>query len=376
MNTQQNLINMKLVLIVSFFTSFLLSFWLVRYSHVHARFTADTDLSGVQKFHTIAVPRVGGIGIFLGILLALSVRYFQNSEVGTFGLLLIAASLPAFLSGLIEDLTKRVGVRVRLLATVASAGLAGYFLNAWLSSVQILGIDNLMLAYPFVAIAITCFAVGGVANAFNIIDGYNGLSAMVAVIILSGIAYVAFQVSDFPIMIAALAMIGALLGFLVWNYPRGLIFLGDGGAYFVGFWIAELSVLLTSRHPEVSKWFPLLLCLYPIFETLFTIYRRVILKRVHPGMPDASHLHQLIYMRIVRWSVGGDDGKPTTQRNAMTSPYLWVLAALSVIPAILFWRYHLVLKAFAVLFAVTYIWIYWSIVRFKAPDWIRIRSGS
>ena len=364
------------VLVLSFLISLLVTLWIVRYSYLHVRFTADSDLSGVQKFHTVAVPRVGGIGIFLGVLLALSMRYFQSAEVGIFGLLLIAVSLPAFLSGLIEDLTKRVGVRVRLFATIASAGLAGYFLNAWLNSVQILGIDNLMLAYPFVAIALTCFAVGGVANAFNIIDGYNGLSAMVAVIILSGIAYVAFQVSDYEIMIAALAMIGALLGFLVWNYPCGLIFLGDGGAYFIGFWIAELSVLLTSRHPEVSKWFPLLLCLYPIFETLFTIYRRIVLKRVHPGMPDASHLHQLIYMRIVRWSVGGEDGLRTTQRNAMTSPYLWVLATLSVIPAILFWRYHLVLKVFAVLFSITYIWIYWSIVRFKVPEWIRIRNGS
>jgi UDP-N-acetylmuramyl pentapeptide phosphotransferase/UDP-N-acetylglucosamine-1-phosphate transferase len=359
------------VLVLSFLVSLLATLWMVRYSHLHDHITADPDLSGVQKFHTVAVPRVGGVGIFLGILLALSMRYFQNAEVGTFGLLLIAASLPAFLSGLIEDLTKKVGVRARLFAAAASAAIAGCLLNAWLNSVQILGIDNLMLAYPFVAIAITCFAVAGVANAFNIIDGYNGLSAMVAVIILSGIAYVAFQVSDYAIMIAALAMIGALLGFLVWNYPRGLIFLGDGGAYFIGFWIAELSVLLTSRHPEVSKWFPLLLCFYPIFETLFTIYRRVILKRVHPVMPDASHLHQLIYMRIVRWSVGGEDGVPTAQRNAMTSPYLWVLAALSVIPAILFWRYHLVLKAFAALFAVTYVWLYWSIVRFKVPEWFR-----
>ena len=362
------------VLILSFLVSLITTLWVVRYSHLHAHLTADSDLSGVQKFHAVAVPRVGGIGIFLGAVLALSMRYFQNAEVGAFGLLLIAAGLPAFLSGLVEDLTKKVGVRVRLLATVASAGLAGFFLDAWLSSVQILGIDNLMLAYPFVAIAITCFAVGGVANAFNIIDGYNGLSATVAVIILSGITYVAFQVGDYSIMIAALAMIGALFGFLAWNYPRGLIFLGDGGAYFVGFWIAELSVLLTSRHAEVSKWFPLLLCFYPIFETLFTIYRRVIVKRVHPGMPDASHLHQLIYMRIVRWSVGDEHGALTTQRNAMTSPYLWVLAALSVIPAILFWRYHLVLKAFTVLFAVTYVWIYSSIVRFKVPEWLRISS--
>jgi len=362
------------VLALSFLISLLVTLWVVRYSHLHAHFTSDSDLSGVQKFHSVAVPRVGGVGIILGVFLALCMRYSQNVEVGSFGLLLVASSLPAFLSGLVEDVTKKVGVRVRLLATVASAGLAGYFLNAWLSSVQILGIDNLMLAYPFVAIAITCFAVGGVANAFNIIDGYNGLSAMVAVIILSGITYVAFQVGDFSIMIAAMAMIGALLGFLVWNYPRGLIFLGDGGAYLIGFWIAELSVLLTARHSEISKWFPLLLCFYPIFETLFTIYRRVILKRVHPGMPDASHLHQLIYMRIVRWSIGRDDSVLKTQRNAMTSPYLWVLAALSVMPAILFWRYHLALKAFAVLFAVIYVWLYWRIVRFKSPDWIRIRA--
>jgi len=362
------------VLVLSFLISLLVTLGILRYSHLHAHLTADSDLSGVQKFHTVAVPRVGGIGIILGVLFALASRYFQNAEVGSFGALLIVSSLPAFVAGLIEDLTKQVGVRLRLLATVASAGLAGYFLNAWLSSVQILGIDNLMLAYPVLAIAITCFAAGGVANAFNIIDGYNGLSAMVAVIILCGITYVAFQVSDYSIMIAALAMIGALLGFLVWNYPRGLIFLGDGGAYLVGFWIAELSVLLTARHPEVSKWFPLLLCFYPIFETLFTIYRRVILKRVHPGMPDASHLHQLIYMRIVRWSIGDLDGSLTTQRNAMTSPYLWVLATLAVIPAILFWRYHLVLKGFALLFAITYIWLYWRIVGFKVPKWIRLRG--
>ncbi len=362
------------VLVVSFLASLLIILWILRYRHLHVRFTADFDLSGVQKFHAVAVPRVGGAGIFLGVLIALSARYFQHPNVGSFGLLLLVSALPAFLSGLVEDLTKTVGVKARLMATLASAGLAGYFLNAWLSSVQILGIDNLMLAYPFLAIAITCFAVAGVANAFNIIDGYNGLSAMVAAIILSGIAYVAFQVSDYAIMIAALAMIGALLGFLVWNYPRGLIFLGDGGAYFVGFWIAELSVLLTSRHPEVSKWFPLLLCFYPIFETLFTIYRRVILKRVHPGMPDASHLHQLIYMRVVRWSIGSDDATLRTQRNALTSPYLWVLAALTVMPAILFWRYHLLLKAFAALFSFTYIWLYWSIVRFKSPVWLRVSN--
>lgn len=362
------------VLTISFLASFFSILVIVRYKHLHNHLTLDFDLAGIQKFHTVPVPRIGGLAIILAILTAQCVHYFQNNESGTFGLLLIFSSLPAFFFGLAEDLTKKVGIHIRLLATFASAGLAGYLLNSWLSSVQILGIDNLMLTYPFIAITITCFAVGGVANSFNIIDGYNGLSAMVAVIILSGIAYVAFQLGDYSIMIAALTMTSALLGFLLWNYPRGLIFLGDGGAYLIGFWIAELSVLLTARHPEVSKWFPLLLCFYPIFETLFTIYRRVFIKKSHLGMPDAFHLHQLIYRRIVRYGARNDNASINMRRNACTSPYLWMLTFLSTTTAILFWRYHIALKFFAVLFAVAYVYLYRSIVHFKIPNWICLRD--
>lgn len=143
----------------------------------------------------------------------------------------------------------------------------------------------------------------------------------------------------------------------------------------MGFWIAELSVLLTARHPEVSKWFPLLLCMYPIFETLFTIYRRVFIKKTHPGMPDAFHLHQLIYKRLVRWSINSDSAYSKAQRNALTSPYLWILCLLAVIPAVLFWRYHLVLKFFAVIFAISYVWFYWAIVRFKLPEYLIISNA-
>ncbi len=91
-------------------------------------------------------------------------------------------------------------------------------------------------------------------------------------------------------------------------------------------------------------------------------------------MPDALHLHQLIYMRIVRPSIGGHTDAAKAQCNALTSPYLWILTALAVIPAILFWQYHLVLKGFAVLFIVTYVWLYWAIVRFKSPRWLHLKG--
>lgn len=358
--------------VLSFVVSLIATLLVVRYSHLHEHITADHDLDGVQKFHANPVPRVGGLGLVVGLLAALGFRYFENREVGAFGLLLLLSAMPAFGLGFVEDLTKRVGVRIRLLATAVSAALAGYLLGAWLSSLQILGVDDLMAYFPVLAIAVTCFAVAGVANAFNIIDGYNGLSGMVGVIILGGVAYVAFQVNDTEIMIAAFAMIGAILGFLIWNYPRGLIFLGDGGAYLIGFWIAELSVLLTARHDEVSKWFPLLLCCYPIFETLFTIYRRMVIHRTHPGMPDAAHLHQMIYKRVVRWAVGSDAEIDKVIRNSMVAPYLWVLTAMAVIPAVFFWRDVWVLRGFVLLFALSYVIAYRRLVLFKVPKWIRV----
>jgi hypothetical protein len=91
-------------------------------------------------------------------------------------------------------------------------------------------------------------------------------------------------------------------------------------------------------------------------------------------MPDALHLHQLIYRRIVRWDIANKGQQLQIYRNSMTSPYLWILCLLGVIPAVLFWRYHLALKGFVALFSITYVCIYWAIVRYKIADYLIIRK--
>lgn len=364
-----------LTFVAAFVSSVVITLLVLRYVHLHEHVTADHDLVGVQKFHSRPVPRVGGAGLIIGVLIALCLRYFHDERVGGFGLLLLISAIPAFGIGFVEDLTKRAGVKIRLIIIAISTVLAGYLLGAWLESLEIVGIDYIMRIYPWVAVVLTCFAVVGVANAFNIIDGYNGLSSMVAVIILGGIAYVAFQLHDFEIMVASMVMMGAILGFLVFNYPRGLVFLGDGGAYLIGFWVAELSVLLTVRHPEVSKWFPLLLCAYPISETIFTIYRRAVIHRTHPGMPDAAHLHQMIYKRVVRWAVGSNEPGDMVIRNSLTAPYLWVLTALAVIPAIFFWNNVWVLRGFLLVFVITYVSLYRRLAQFRTPKWMTLSGG-
>jgi UDP-N-acetylmuramyl pentapeptide phosphotransferase/UDP-N-acetylglucosamine-1-phosphate transferase len=199
---------------------------------------------------------------------------------------------------------------------------------------------------------------------------------MCVLMMLIAVAYVAFQVADSVISAFALIGVGAVLGFFIWNFPAGLIFLGDGGAYFLGFYVAELAIMLLWRNPEVSPMFPLLVCIYPVFETLFSIYRKKCLRGMSPGLPDGVHLHMLVYKRLMRWAAGPAGARDLTRRNSMTSPYLWLLCMTSVVPAVLWWHSTPVLAAFILLFAVTYTTLYWRIVRFRTPRWLVFRPRS
>lgn len=333
-------------------------------------FLLDSDTSGPQKFHTRPVARVGGLGILSGLVAALVPIWLHAAEAAHLAAGVIACGLPAFAAGLAEDLTKSVRPLHRLAATAVSALLAAFALSSVITRTDVPGLDWLV-AYSAGATAITVFAVAGIANSVNIIDGFNGLASMCVMIMLAALAYVAFQVGDASVGLLALAGIGAVLGFFLWNFPAGLIFLGDGGAYFLGFFVAEVSILLLVRNPSVSPLFPLLVCIYPVFETLFSIYRRRVIRSVPPSMPDGIHLHSLIYRRMLRWAVGDRSARALTKRNSMTSPFLWLLCMLSVVPAVLFWNSSAWNAIFLGLFALVYLALYWRIVRFKAPRWMR-----
>ena len=251
--------------------------------------------------------------------------------------------------------------------------LPPYDSRATLDRLDIPGLDMLLL-WPLFAIAFTAFAVGGVANAINIIDGYNGVAGGYAILVLGALAWVAFQVGDSVVLAASLIMIGALLGFLAWNYPKGQIFLGDGGAYLLGFWLAELSVLLVARNPDVSPWFPLLLLIYPIFETLFSVYRKKVLRGRSPGQPDGLHMHMMIYKRLARFGVGSKDGQIKTRRNSMVAPYIWCGTLIAIAPSIAIWRHTPALVVGAILFCLAYLWLYFRLARLRAPKWMISRG--
>lgn len=290
---------------------------LVLTTRLHGRFSLDAQ-SGIQKFHAHPTPRIGGVAIVSGLMLE---WVFASGELRALMGPLLLCGLPAFTAGLVEDVTKRVSVRVRLLATMGSGALAATYTGVALQSTGLPLLDAALQWWPL-ALVFTAVAVGGVANAVNIVDGFNGLSSGMALIAF--LAYGAMAASQGDMALAALcwAMATAVAGFFLVNWPWGKLFLGDGGAYFTGFALAWLAVMLMERHPGISPFAVLLVCAHPVTEVLFSMYRRHV-KRMDPGQPDRLHLHSLIMRRYVsRWL-------PQPMQNSATG----LLVALMTAPA-------------------------------------------
>ena len=286
----------------------------------HGRFSLDSD-HGIQKLHTQPTPRIGGVSVLLGLLGAYS---FATEDVQLLLAPMLPASIPAFAVGLLEDLTKKVGVTPRLVATMLSGVLAWQFTGV---SMQNTGFSPLdwILSYSPLAVVFTAFAVGGVANAVNIIDGFNGLASGTVAIMASAMGLIAVQVQD-PNLAAVCFVVAAIaLGFGVINWPLGKLFLGDGGAYLLGFLVAWLAVLLPMRHPNLNALATMMVCAYPVLEVGFSVRRRMRRIGHHPGQADRAHLHHFIHRRLVRPALPQLSG---TLQNGMTSLPCWAIAAL------------------------------------------------
>ena len=319
-----SIINLPLAgLEIGFATSLIFSLLLVFTTRWHGRYSLDAT-RGVQKFHITPTPRIGGAAIMAGLWMALCVLPQAQRDLL---LPVLLASLPAFAFGLAEDLTRTVSVRARLFATIASGVVCWGLTGVTLQYTGLAPLDGMLGWLPF-SVLFTAFAVGGVANAVNIIDGFNGLASGTVVIGLGTLGLIALGAGDIHLAQLCFIICAVTAGFFVVNFPFGKLFLGDGGAYLLGFLLAWLSVMLVYRNPSVSAWAPLLACAYPVFETLFTIVRRLWCRR-HPGHPDSWHLHSLVktaitarYLRML----------PPPLRNAFVSPVSWCIA---LVPAML-----------------------------------------
>ncbi|WP_199766190.1 glycosyltransferase family 4 protein [Helicobacter salomonis] len=259
----------------AFLLSFCCALGVIFYSK-HARLFVD-NAHKPQGFHTQRTPRAGGLGIFL---------VFTWGGWGSVWILLGAILI--FISGFLEDMNRPLSPKWRLCLQSLGVGVVVIF------TPLILRDFSPLLSLPFwIALPFSVFMLVGVINAMNIIDGFNGLAGGLSVAVL-GILY---AIEPSPVLLALLL---GVLGFLVLNFPKGYIFLGDGGAYLLGL-VCGASLMDLALREVVSVWFGLALMVYPVTEVLFSIARRK-LQNQKATMPDALHLHTLLFKALSRRS--------------------------------------------------------------------------
>lgn len=303
-----------------FVVSLLVALIIITTKKFHAKYTAD-EIIGAQKFHSKITPRIGGVGIFL----ALTAGYLIMPNLNITKL--IICLLPVFTAGLVEDISKNVSPFNRLIAAfVSSLMLFIIFdisIDVGAEKIQILDQNKYIIWIVGVVF------LAGMINAINIIDGFNGLASGVVLIQFSTINYLLNNSENVFLVKTIEIMILAIMGFFVLNFPKGKIFLGDAGAYMLGFMIAAISILSISDNKS-QQIIPLIINIcYPVYEVMFSIIRKTLREGYHPSKPDGVHLHMLFYKRYFRKL----KIKPE-YKNSLTSLIFWVYQAFCSLIAI------------------------------------------
>lgn len=260
------------------------------------------DIPKIRSIHTSPIPRTGGLILFSALLLVslLLLLFVPRVHLALWHVFPIAS---IFIIGFIDDIfSLKFYMRLPLQLIFAA-----FFVFP--SGMYI--VNSGMFTLPdIIAIPFTIMCIAGVTNAYNIIDGLDGLCAGLGWIFLVLLACLSYIYGYHALVIYALLFVGSILGFIIFNFPSAKIFLGDGGSYLVGFSVAMTAVVLLSKHPEISPWALLLMAFVPIYDTLFAISRRRRKKR-SPFKADKRHLHHILQRRyrsttkavIVMWAI-------------------------------------------------------------------------
>ena len=269
----------------SLIISLAISLLIIYFSHKHQIFIDHHETIKPQRFHTDATPRSGGIGIISGLSLFL---------LSTFGIKLFIPTILAFLSGIFEDFHNSLSAKTRLFLQLIAAVIAIWTLNAY---IKYLGFDiYLPIWFSYI---LTIFAIVGMMNAINIIDGFNGLASGIIILILISFGYIAYTQNNHEILNIICITLGSTIGFVLLNFPKGKIFLGDGGAYMLGFVVITIGIFLSNKYNSVSPWYIVAVSIYPIWEVAFSIIRKLSQKK-SPMQPDSYHFHMLVHRVITK----------------------------------------------------------------------------
>ena len=344
---------------LSFLISIFISFLLIYLDQRAAKFGDLNIRDSARTLHTNSISRFGGVAIYLSTLLTILATYYLEFEWNSINIIIfLGFCFPAFIIGLLDDLKFYMKPSIRLILLIPTPILFFIYGDIRVTNLD-LGYFDDFLQIEILALVFLCFAIVGMMNAFNLIDGINGqlCSYLISIIMaLKLMQYLTGNIVDLSPEFRYFTNIflGSLIGFFILNL-LGKIFLGDAGAYFLGS-IVCVALIYAQQINNFSPWSVMLILAYPFTDLIFSVFRRRYITGGDFMQPDAEHLHHVIYKRLKKLKFHDD-----RLRHLLVVVFLTILNFPYIMAAIYFAYNSAALIIIFIMYFFSYLLIYFSL---------------
>ena len=340
--------NLILFFLLIAFNIFFYSYFLLILKKYNKNLLVDNEFKKPQAFHSYSVSTSGGLGIFFSFLI-LNLYLFLFKQIIYYEYLSFCALF--FVLGFSDDLKLNIKPKFRLILMVIFLIFLVIFNEFYITNTGIKFL-NRFLEIDIFAVLFMCLCFLFIINGSNLIDGYNGLLSAHTLIILIILFFINFFNENIDLSFLIFFSILIIFIFFKYNFPKAKVFLGDGGSYFLGSFIA-VSVIKTSiENPSISPFYFCILLFYLFFEVFFSFFRKIYIERRSPLFPDKKHLHMLLYKILLK------KNKNKLKSNYQVSVIINSIYLLLTLPPIFFMRNGIFCKYYSILFFIVYILAY------------------
>lgn len=245
---------------------------------------------GKQRVHLNEIPRLGGFLIFTFLIFVVFIDFEQSSLLCN----LLISSVPILMVGIKEDIFHNTSNHARLIGMTLSVILF-FTIHPMIFPKIDLPILGEIISNYYVGLPFFLFASLVIINGTNLIDGMNGLMAFSTLSQLVALLFLTVLSADYEISKVIVLLIIPILIFLFFNFPLGRIFIGDFGAYFIGFTMSMIVIIFFGRNPQLLSWNAVLILFYPSIELLFSFIRKIFIDKIGSQTADNKHLHTLLF---------------------------------------------------------------------------------
>jgi UDP-N-acetylmuramyl pentapeptide phosphotransferase/UDP-N-acetylglucosamine-1-phosphate transferase len=317
-----NIIFSILLLFVGFFIN---KYFLSLLIKTKSSLLIDNQFTKPQAFHEHSTYRLGGTTFFLLLIIVFLYLFFEKN---IFYFEFVSFCTLFFLLGLADDLKINLTPKLRLIIMIIFL-LTLIILNEFYLERITLGYLDRLMKIDIFALFFVCLCFLFIINGSNLIDGFNGLLGIHALIIFV-ILFIINLLNERDIFYVLFYISLITLVFIAFNFPKAKIFLGDSGAYLIGSLIAISSIKTNNLNPSISSFFFCIILFYLFFEVFFSFFRKIFVVRTSPLFPDKKHLHMLFYKFLLKTN------KNKLSTNYKVSIYINLAYLCLITPGILF----------------------------------------